>query len=284
MKPWTDRSGRFSSLKLATLIAVLAPGVWIAGQLASGRLGPLPIEGLMDGTGRWAIRFLLLSLLVTPMQRVGNWPRLILVRRMIGIAALGYAMVHLTAYVLNQSFDVLRVASEISLRAYLTTGFVAIAGLIILGATSTDRMVRLLGQKWRTLHRMAYAIAMLGIAHFFLQAKIDATEPTLMAGFFMLLMAYRVVIARRMRLSPLTVLGTGLIASLGTAGLEFAWYALATGVNPWAVLQANFALPAMLRPAALVFCASLVLTFISVARSLVISRSIFSAGRLFARA
>jgi methionine sulfoxide reductase heme-binding subunit len=145
-------------------------------------------------------------------------------------------------------------------------------------------MIRLMGQRWKALHRLAYAIAILGTAHFVLQAKIDATEPTLMAGFFMLLMAYRVVIVRRMRLSPLAVQVTGFIASLGTAGLEFAWYALATGVHPWAVLQANLALPAMWRPATLVFCASLVLTFISAARSLVISRNILSASRLFVRA
>lgn len=267
MKPWTDRSGRLSYLKLAVLTATLAPGIWIADSFLTDQLGPLPIESVIDGTGRWAIRLLLLSLLVTPVQRIGNWPRLILVRRMVGLAALAYASVHLLTYALNQNYDIARVASEISQRLYLAIGFTALLGLVVLGATSSDGIIRRMGYRWKLLHKLVYAIAMLGIAHFFLQAKIDATEPTLMAGFFILLMACRLVIAKRIRLSPSVVLATGLVSAIMTAGLEFAWYGLATGADPLAVLAANLAFPEMVRPAVIVIGAGLFMAAIAAARS-----------------
>jgi sulfoxide reductase heme-binding subunit YedZ len=284
MKPWTDRSGRLSYLKLAALAGALAPGAWIAGQLATGQLGPLPIEAVNDATGRWAIRLLLLSLLVTPVQRIGNWPRLILVRRMLGIATLAYAAVHFCAFALNQNLDLTRIVSEISQRLYLAIGLAGLTGLLVLGATSFDRVIRWMGYRWKILHRAVYLIAALGIVHFFLQAKIDATEPTLMAGFFILLMGYRLAIAMRVRLSPLVVALTGLAASAATAAAEYAWYGLATGVDPLAVLEANLAFPQSIRPAAVVLGAGIVMTAISAARSLRERKDGVSVNRRFARA
>jgi sulfoxide reductase heme-binding subunit YedZ len=268
MKPWTDRSGRLSYLKLATLTTLLAPAAWMAWQFETGLFGPLPIDGLIDQSGRWAIRILLLSLLVTPMMRIADWPRLILVRRMIGIGALSYAGLHLFAYTLNQNLDLLRVASEIAQRLYLTLGFSAVIGLAVLGATSSDAMIRRMGRSWRNLHRIVYVIAAVGITHFLLQAKIDATEPTLMAGLFILLMAYRVVAARRVRLTPLVVLAVAAVSALLTAGMEFGWYRVATGVNAMAVLQANLAFPILIRPAPVVLLAGSALALIRFLRNL----------------
>jgi sulfoxide reductase heme-binding subunit YedZ len=284
MKPWTDRSGRLSYLKLAVLAATLAPGLWIAGNFLTGQLGPLPIESMIEGTGRWAVRLLLLSLLVTPVQRIGNWPRLILVRRMVGLAALAYAAVHLLAYGLSQNYDIVRIASEISQRLYLAIGFTALLGLAVLGATSSDGIIRRMGYRWKLLHKLVYAIAVFGVAHFFLQAKIDATEPTLMAGFFILLMACRIVIAKRIRLSPSVVLATGVVSAIITAGLEFAWYGLATGVDPSAVLAANVAFPEMVRPAVVVVGAGLFLAAIAAARSWRGTARVIFANRNFAGA
>jgi sulfoxide reductase heme-binding subunit YedZ len=284
MKPWTDRSGRLSYLKLVTLAAALAPALWIAGNFVTGRLGPLPIESLVDGTGRWAIRFLLLSLLVTPVQRIGNWPRLILVRRMIGLAALAYAAVHFLTYALSQNYDLARIALEISQRVYLAIGFAALMGLVVLGATSSDGIIRWMGYRWKLLHKLVYVIGLLGIAHFFLQAKIDATEPTLIAGFFILLMACRIVIAKRIRLSPSVVLATGLVSAIVTAGLEFAWYDIATGVDPLAVLEANLAFPEIIRPAVVVAGAGLVMAASAIAQSWHPRLRAIAANRDFARA
>jgi methionine sulfoxide reductase heme-binding subunit len=272
-----------SYLKLATLTALLAPGAWMAWQFETGLFGPLPIDGLIDQSGRWAIRILLLSLLVTPLVRIADWPRLILVRRMIGIGALSYASLHLFAYTLNQNLDLLRVTSEIGQRFYLIVGFAAVVGLAALGATSTDAIIRRMGRSWRILHRIVYGIAALGITHFLLQAKIDATEPTLMAGLFILLMAYRVVAAQRVKLTPLVVLAVAAVSALLTAGLEFGWYAVATGVNAMAVLQANLAFPALIRPAPVVLMAGGALALIGLLRSLR-GRTISSAARFAARA
>src|SRR5688572_12794739 len=120
MKPWTDRSGRFSILKTAVLVAALMPGLWIGSSFAAGSLGPLPFDAAISEIGKWTIRLLLLSLLVTPLQRVGNWPRLILVRRMIGLATLAYGSLHFCLYVADQNFQLAYVFSEVARRIYLT--------------------------------------------------------------------------------------------------------------------------------------------------------------------
>jgi sulfoxide reductase heme-binding subunit YedZ len=269
MKPWTDRSGRFSPLKTAILVAALVPALWIGSSFAAGRLGPLPFDAAISETGKWTIRFLLLSLLITPLQRVGNWPRLIIVRRMIGIAALAYGLFHLCLYVADQGFHLAHVFSEIAQRTYLTIGFVALAGLAVLGATSFDGVMRRMGRRWKQLHRIVYGLAVLAIAHFFLQSKIDATEATLMAGFFILLMAYRLAMAHRLRFSPQLHLAIAIASALVTAALEFAWYGLATGINPLAVLSANFAFSNALRPAPLILIAGLALMAIGETLTLV---------------
>jgi methionine sulfoxide reductase heme-binding subunit len=269
MRPWTDRSGRLSPLKIAMLVAALVPSLWIGSSFAAGRLGPLPFDAAISETGKWTIRFLLLSLLITPLQRVGNWPRLIIVRRMIGIAALAYGLLHLCLYVADQGFHLAHVFSEIAQRTYLTIGFVALAGLAVLGATSFDGVMRRMGRRWKQLHRIVYGLTVLAIAHFFLQTKIDATEATLMAGFFILLMAYRLAIVRKLRFSPQLHLAIAVASALVTAALEFAWYGLATGIDPLAVLSANLAFPNVLRPAPLVLIAGLALMAIGEALALV---------------
>ena len=115
-------------------------------------------------TGQWAVRLILLSLLVTPLRRVAQWPKLINVRRMVGVAAFAYALAHFTIYVvLDQKLDAAARRSEIVLRFYLTIGFVALLGLTRSAATSTDAMIRRLGgQRWNRLHKLIYVIAALG--------------------------------------------------------------------------------------------------------------------------
>ena len=148
------------------------------------------------------------------------------------------------------------------MRVYLTIGFVAVVGLVILGATSADAAVRKLGRKWKMLHRAAYGIAGLGILHFFMQSKIDATQATLMMGFFILVMLYRLPKAARLR-SVWTLAGIAIVAALATAGLEAAWYGSATGVKPLAVLQANLLFPTAIRPAWFVLGTGLAVALLS---------------------
>ncbi|GAA4115156.1 sulfite oxidase heme-binding subunit YedZ [Aminobacter aganoensis] len=259
MKPWTDRAGKLSPLKAAAFVGTLVPALLLAYYAATGfpsaaptggLLGPRPFTAAIHHTGDWAIRFLLLSLAVTPLRRIGQWPKLILIRRMLGVAALCYALGHLVLYFFDQNWNVARVVSEIALRIYLTIGFVALLGLVALGATSTDAAISKLGRNWNRLHKIVYGIGILAALHFFMQSKADVYEPTLMAGFFMLLMFYRLAHWRGLGLtSPWVLIAIAVAAALATVAVEAAWYGLATGVPPGRVLSANLQFSYSIRPA-----------------------------------
>lgn len=257
LSPWTDRAGKFSPLKTTVFVGLCLPALWLiwsaTNSTAAGTtslLGPRPVTEAIHQTGDWAIRFLWLSLAVTPLRRIANWPKLIVVRRMVGVAALVYALLHFALYTVDLKFDFARVASEIALRFYLTIGFVALLGLATLGATSTDAAIRRLGSKWGRLHSIVYVIGLLAGFHFFIQSKADVYEPTLMAGWFLLLMLYRLAHARGFDITSPWVLGAvAVLAALGTVAIEYAWYALATGVPPGRVLAANLQFSFSIRPA-----------------------------------
>lgn len=249
MTPWTDRAGQYSALKMATLLATLAPGIWLAVALLQDRLGGKPVTAAIHETGDWAVRFLLASLAVTPLRRIARWSRLILERRMLGVAALGYAAAHLLLYVVDQSGDLVRVVSEIALRTYLTIGFVALLGLALLGITSTDATIRRLGRSWGRLHRCVYAIGVLTLVHYFLQSKLNTMQASFMAGLFVLLMTYRLAdrFATTMAFRQLAVLA--IAGGLATAAIEFAWVGLATNLPAVGILKANLDFSYQIRPA-----------------------------------
>lgn len=264
MFPWRDPSGRFSAFKLTVFLLLLLPGCFILWPVFAEAGATIPVKEAILESGDWAIRMLLISLLITPLRRITRAGRLVQIRRQVGLAALGYAVMHLLLYTLSQSWDVLRVASEILLRIYLTIGFVALTGLVILGVTSTKAAMRRLGRNWTRLHRISYGIGILAALHFFMQSKIDVSEATLMSGFFVALMLYRGAHARDWSLrSPLVLVSIALLAGLATAGIEYAWYGLATGVPPSAVLAANLDFMWPLRPAWTVFLSGLCVAVIS---------------------
>ncbi|MCO5065702.1 MAG: sulfoxide reductase heme-binding subunit YedZ [Rhizobiaceae bacterium] len=256
--PWNDRGGAFSPLKALCLAAILAPAAILAwratigslGTGATGPLGPRPVTEAIHFTGDWAIRFLLASLAVTTLRRIASLPKLIIVRRQIGLAALFYAAAHLVLYALDQKWDLAKVASEIVLRYYLTIGFVALMGLLALGVTSTDAMIRKLGKRWNQLHKLVYVLAALAVLHYFMQSKADVFQPTLMAGFFAYMMLWRVAQSRGANGgSVLTLTLLALVAGLLTAALEYGWYGLATNIPPGRVLAANLNFAHSIRPA-----------------------------------
>ncbi|WP_073954115.1 sulfite oxidase heme-binding subunit YedZ [Thalassospira sp. TSL5-1] len=260
MFPWLDHSGRFSSFKLMVFIAILVPGCVVLWPVLFHDGVSLPIKDAIHGSGDWAIRMLLISLAITPFRRVTKFARVVLVRRMVGLAALGYALCHLLLYCIDQSFDISRIATEIVVRIYLTIGFVAVMGLVVLGITSTNGMMRRLGRNWGRLHKASYVIAALGILHFFMQSKADVTEATLMAGFYLWLMLSRVASKMNWKMkSPFTLLGLAIVAAIGTVAIEYAWFALATGVPPLRVLQANFYWMYPPRPAWIVLIAGVLI-------------------------
>jgi methionine sulfoxide reductase heme-binding subunit len=271
MQPWLDHGGRLSPLKLLVFAALFVPGAWIALALAAGLAGAEPIKETLHQLGLWSVRLLLITLAITPARVLLQWPRLLLVRRMLGVAAFAYAAAHLSLYVVDQAFDLGKVASEIALRLYLTIGFVALLGLAALAATSTDGMVRRLGgRRWQRLHRLVYAIAALALVHYFIQAKIEVYEPMVMDGFFLWLMGYRLAAARRRdRRVPLWALaGIGLGAAALTALGEAVYYWLKTGVDPALLLSVNFSLSTGIRPGMVVLAAGGAVAALAAARAL----------------
>lgn len=267
--PWRDRSGNVSAFKAAVLLGLVLPGAVLAVQYEAGRLGAEPLDTLIHQVGLWTIRLLFLSLAITPLRQILRLPELVTVRRMIGVAAFVYGALHLGLYAADQAFDLAKVASEIALRVYLTLGAVALTILLALAVTSTDAMIkRLGGKRWRALHRAVYGAAALAVVHHFLQAKINIDEACVRAGLFAWLMLYRLA---AWRLDPQRVRrGSGLVllavlAALFTAAAEFAWYGLATGVDPLRVLAANLSAMAAPRPAAVVLTIGLLVALVSLA-------------------
>ncbi|SMF18317.1 sulfoxide reductase heme-binding subunit YedZ [Tistlia consotensis] len=266
--PWNDRAGRFSTVRGAAFALALAPACWLAFEAATGGLGAKPLTEATHQTGLWTIRLLLVTLALTPLRRITGWNRCIVARRLLGLSVFAYAVGHLALYVADQGWDLGQAASEIALRFYLTVGFVALVGLALLAATSTDAAIRRLGRRWQQLHRTVYALAALGVLHFFLQSKIDASEATLMMGFWLLLMGWRAAQRAGAPLgAPRTLTVVALAAGLATAGLEALWYGLATGI-PWRlVLAANLTLTPWPRPAWWVLGAGLAAALLPLARA-----------------
>jgi sulfoxide reductase heme-binding subunit YedZ len=253
-----ERSGRWSPVKIAAFVVAVLPAGWIAYQAVTGELGARPITEAIHQSGDWALRLLLLTLAITPAQRILHYPRIILARRTLGVAAAAYALLHLSLYVLDQHFDLVKVASEIVLRIYLTIGAVTLAGLIALGTTSTDAAIRRLGsQRWHAVHRLVYGIALLAAVHFFLQSKIDLYQPVLMAGFLVWLLAYRGLMRINGSVSPLALAALAVAAATVTAIGEATIYMIASGVDSRRILLAHFDLDMEVRPAWWVLAAGL---------------------------
>jgi sulfoxide reductase heme-binding subunit YedZ len=263
--PWRDRHGRFLALKAAVLAAGFVPGCVLAYWWATGALGGRPVTEVIHGAGDWAIRYLLISLTITPAARLLNWPRILLVRRIVGLTALAYAVAHLCLYVVDQNFHLLVVASEILRRFYLTIGFVTLLGLAVLGTTSTDDWTRRLGRRWKMLHRSIYGLCVVALLHYFIQSKSNVSEPVYFSGLFVWLMLWRALPMAWQR-SLLAPLGLTVLAACAAAGIEFAWYALATGINPWRVLAANETIRFGLRPVHYVALTGLGVTLLAGAR------------------
>jgi sulfoxide reductase heme-binding subunit YedZ len=268
--PWQNRGGSLSPLKLVTFLALLAPGLWTLYGLLHGSLGPRPLTEAIHETGLWAIRFLLLSLAASPLRQVLHWPRLVLVRRMIGVAAFAYALSHLAMFAWDQAFDLSLVAAEILRRVYLTIGFATLLLLAMLAATSTDGMIRRLGgRRWRNLHRLVYAIGVLALVHYFMQSKLNVAEPVAAAGLFLWLMSYRLLgRLRREDAMPawallLLAIGAGMASALG----EALYYGLATGIDPRRVLAADWSWPFLARPCWVVLLACLALAGLAAFRA-----------------
>jgi methionine sulfoxide reductase heme-binding subunit len=269
---WRDRRGDISALRVVTLLALLAPVIIALVEAHAIYYGPRPINNLIHRTGYWALIFLLTSLAVTPIRRIARFGNLIDVRRMIGVGAFCYAATHISLYVADQMYDLVKVASEIIHRVYLTIGFTALLGLTALAITSTDGMVKRLGaQRWQLLHQIVYVIAMLALIHYFQQTKADVSVPTLTAGLFGWLMGYRLLIRlKRTRGEPSTwlLLALAVIVAALTFVCEAIGIGIAFNVSPLRVLDSAFDFdPATIRPGWYVLAAGLVVVVVDLVRA-----------------
>ena len=166
-----------------------------------GDLGANPVQQVQHTLGTTALNLLLLTLTVTPLRRLTGQNWLVGLRRSLGLLAFAYAALHALSYVaLDQRFDWPVLLVDVTERPWITVGFLALLLLVPLAVTSTNAMQRRLGRRWTTLHRTVYAIAILGVLHFFWQVKLDASEPLLYALMLAALLGLRIVDwARRRR-------------------------------------------------------------------------------------
>jgi methionine sulfoxide reductase heme-binding subunit len=268
---WRDSRGRMSPLRMVTL-ALLAMPVAIAlyDYLTVG-FGPRPLNNVIHRTGYWALMFLMLALAITPLRRIARFAALFDVRRMIGVGSFCYAAAHILLYVADQQLDLIKVASEIVSRLYLTIGLVAFVALAVLAATSTDAMVRRLGgPRWRRLHQVVYATVLLALVHYFQQTKADVSVPIFAAGLFGWLIGYRLVVWWRQvrgELSTRALLALTLTVAALTFVGEAIGIAIAFKVSPLVVLQSalDFDLDTI-RPGWLVVAAGLVVVLLDLIR------------------
>jgi len=187
----------FSLLKALLFCLALVPLGRLGVGLASYPewLGANPAEFIARSTGDWTLRFLLLTLAVTPVRKLSGWHEPARFRRMLGLFAFFYGVAHLASYLaFDHAFEALDILKDIAERPFITIGFTALVLMTPLAVTSTDAMVRRLGAKrWLALHKLVYLIAPLGVLHFWWMVKKDVTEPALYAVVLALLLGYRLV-------------------------------------------------------------------------------------------
>jgi methionine sulfoxide reductase heme-binding subunit len=170
----------------------LLPLVWWCWLMMQGQLGANPVETLSHQSGDWSLRFLLLTLAVTPLRRLTGWNRLQQFRRMLGLFAFFYVCLHFGVYLIfDQFFDLQAIIEDVAQRPYITVGFAGLLLLIPLATTSTHTMIKRLGRNWQRLHRLVYLIGVLGVLHYLWLVKADLTEPLVYAGMLAVLLGYR---------------------------------------------------------------------------------------------
>jgi methionine sulfoxide reductase heme-binding subunit len=199
-------SGPVPFLKPAIFLGSLFPVLALAIRAARGQLGADPIATALNQLGLIALTFLIATLACTPLKVISGWTWPIRIRRMLGLFAFFYACLHVVTYAgIDQGFDWKAILADVTKRKFIFVGFSAFVLLIPLAATSTNAMVRRLGfARWKLLHRLAYASAILGVIHFIWRVKKDVTQPVTYGVILGILFAIRILnaLARARRAQP----------------------------------------------------------------------------------
>ncbi len=183
---------RFRMIKIMLWLVCLLPAVFLAWDFFHDGLGANPLEALTRRLGEWALRFLLLTLSMTPLRKMLQqvWP--IRLRRMLGLYTFFYATLHLLCYLwFDQFFAWREIAEDITKRPFITAGMAGWLLMVPLAVTSSRKMIRRLGRHWKTLHQMIYIISILVVSHYFLLVKADIQAPLVYALFLMVILGYR---------------------------------------------------------------------------------------------
>jgi sulfoxide reductase heme-binding subunit YedZ len=192
--------------KPVVFLAALLPFAWLVYGVITNNLGANPAEYLIRSTGDWTLRFLCITLAVTPLRVITGTPALARFRRMLGLFVYFYVLLHLLSYSwFDMGFDVAEIAKDIAKRPFILVGFTAFLLLTPLAATSFNRAVKAIGAKrWQALHKLVYVIAGLGILHFFWMrsGKQDFAEVAVYAAILAVLLGWRVVQWLRKRAAP----------------------------------------------------------------------------------
>lgn len=189
----TVRQIRFIWKPIVFLLC-LAPAVLVVTDALeiTGRLGANPVEEIQDRFGYWALRFIMITLAVTPLRRLTGWNWLSRFRRMLGLFTFFFAFMHfLTWFVLDRELRLADIIEDLTERPFITLGFLAIVLLTALAITSFAAIRRRMGRKWQTLHNAAYAVGLLGVWHYWWQVKKDVTEPLIYAVILAVLLGAR---------------------------------------------------------------------------------------------
>ena len=176
-------------------IACLIPFGLLLGDTfgVTGRLSANPIEDIQDRFGNWGLRFIVIALAVTPIRSISGWNWLIRFRRMLGLFAFFYILMHFLAWlILDQDLLLSAIGEDIVKRPFITIGFVSFLILGALAATSTAGIRRRMGRRWQKLHNWVYLAAVLGVWHYWWQVKLDTSEPAIYAVILAVLLGYRV--------------------------------------------------------------------------------------------
>ena len=180
------------AFKPLVFLAALLPLAGLIFIVLTGRTSANPAEDIILTTGIWALRFLLLTLAITPIRRVTGWNAIIQYRRMFGLFAFFYGGVHLLSYIaFDRFFVVSEVLADVAKRPFITMGMLAFLCMVPLAITSTRGWIRRLGRRWQHLHRLVYLSGIAACVHFIWKVKVVFGEPVYYAGILALLLAFR---------------------------------------------------------------------------------------------
>jgi methionine sulfoxide reductase heme-binding subunit len=187
-------SRRSRKLKAAVFVASLVPMTLLLEATSAGRLGANPLEDIRDTTGIWTLRFLVITLAITPVRQLTGWQGLIRFRRMTGLFAFFHACLHFITYVwLDQFFAFGEMLEDLTQRPFIMAGYLSFVAMVPLAITSTRGWIgRLGGKRWQALHRLIYLSAAAGVVHYFWRVKLDVERPLLYGAVCAALLGIRV--------------------------------------------------------------------------------------------